>query len=765
MDRVIGREFYNDEREILPNIDEVKDESNRRKRSQVYSAPPLDGGAPSCIIEVPPLQENLQQLRVPYRSKMLLAHPGCQHNINQSCNFGNFSRLVLPPFYVSAENIPLWITRFSADTARKMSGSSDSSHTSSGSSEDRHDVCNSGDVEDSSGVLRIYDGDITNPHGWRNVRVSKDATAPDVLRDALLQFRITEEQNKYYLARAISVNSERRLENYEKPMHFVKNKKPQLFLRHSSLDIKHGTLTIYRGDIPAKQPSVIVEVNLRTPAWRIVERALSLFEIENAKMERYCLVELQMQPNGVDERYVEDEDCVWEDYIGRRKLSIARTHSIRYYLQPVASRARKTSLFIGNLPYNLTNAQYEASVTEIMGEFVPDCIIEYSFPLYGAIVIEFPSIDSLISGYFRLKDASINERRIYVKIIPIIEEKLLPNSSWPLLVFVNGKSGGGQGAKLINFFQRTLNPYQIFDLMEGGPLPGLYTFRKVQNFRILICGGDGTFGWVLSSIDEANKYMLLTCKEPPCALLPLGTGNDLARVLNWGSGYTSSDDLTSLLLSVDDAVETNLDRWSVVFDVPASPDSSSSEDEQANVIIMNNYFGIGVDAMLSLDFHLAREEQPDKFNSRLRNKGVYFKSGLKNIAKSSNSNLQDKIELEVDGKTVNIPSIEGLLILNIPSWAGGSDPWGKDKDTKFKQPSLNDGLVELMGFTGVVHMVNLKVKAVIPMQIDGEPWMQQPCDIVIRPTVQQAKMLAKNTPLRKRLSSKTLGQKSVSTQE
>ena len=33
--------------------------------------------------------------------------------------------------------------------------------------------------------------------------------------------------------------------------------------------------------------------------------------------------------------------------------------------------------------------------------------------------------------------------------------------------------------------------------------------------------------------------------------------------------------------------------------------------------------------------------------SRLRNKGVYFKSGLRNMAKSSNSNLEDKIEVEV----------------------------------------------------------------------------------------------------------------------
>ncbi|CAK9292989.1 unnamed protein product [Gordionus sp. m RMFG-2023] len=129
----------------------------------------------------------------------------------------------------------------------------------------------------------------------------------------------------------------------------------------------------------------------------------------------------------------------------------------------------------------------------------------------------------------------------------------------PLIVFVNSKAGDKQGIKIIRRFKQYLNPIQVFDLLNGGPVFGLKLFRKFEPFRILICGGDGSISWVLNEID--NLRLLPKCQV---GLLPLGTGNDLSRVLGWGSSFDDDIPLSTLIERFERASVKMLDRWSVM---------------------------------------------------------------------------------------------------------------------------------------------------------------------------------------------------------
>lgn len=373
----------------------------------------------------------------------------------------------------------------------------------------------------------------------------------------------------------------------------------------------------------------------------------------------------------------------------------------------------------------------------------------------------------------------------------------------PLLVFANTKSGNGLGKKVLDECRKILHPIQIHDLSKGPPESTLNLLKTLpkQRFIILACGGDGTINWIFSVLDKMQPET-----EPYLACLPLGTGNDLSRVFNWGSGYTHFDCVRSFLASLILSEPMKLDRWIAKIDFDQQQVERENETQTSaklstnpkpstkpirKIISFQNYISVGTDAATMLDFHESREKvsrTPFKIFSisRTFNKFWIGLMTVKNMISDERNckNLPKKLKLQMDGKNYEVPEdIECLLFLNVWSWASGIPVWRQGLTTlenecekgnlpdvpsytlNYENPptdqfglctkkrlsygQINDGVIEVLGFTGGIHLgevrINLKepirlgqcrtakMKIIepLPFQADGEPWLNQPATIEI----------------------------------
>jgi diacylglycerol kinase (ATP) len=127
------------------------------------------------------------------------------------------------------------------------------------------------------------------------------------------------------------------------------------------------------------------------------------------------------------------------------------------------------------------------------------------------------------------------------------------------LLFINTKSGNAHGKTFftlrseqltIRYEDFTTAHLHLIDLFDpSSKSQGLELVKNFlansTDFRVIVCGGDGTIPWVLSEL--LGQGLNLT--QIIFGIIPIGTGNDFSRSIGWGSDTVKVSRLNSGPLS------------------------------------------------------------------------------------------------------------------------------------------------------------------------------------------------------------------------
>ncbi|KAF4678456.1 hypothetical protein FOZ62_002062 [Perkinsus olseni] len=354
----------------------------------------------------------------------------------------------------------------------------------------------------------------------------------------------------------------------------------------------------------------------------------------------------------------------------------------------------------------------------------------------------------------------------------------------PVLCFINPKSGGLQGRQVRDLLYGTLHPRQVVDVTKPGqPRSALLAFSPIaDSLRVLVCGGDGTVGWILGETEAA--YGPKQFSKVPVSIMPMGTGNDLSAILGCGREIDLSEvSMRTAMAAHPEGHLQRLDRWNVKFDYyrphnrirrslsaprlygefiededyTAGLDTALqvlSPETERKVII--NYLDIGAAARIAGQFHHHRETFPELFTTRFENKVRYGELGFADFLGEEPVSLKD-VSLMCDGVPVELPcngDLADIIIVNIPSFAGAVDLWGttSPRSHGYQRQRVDDGVIEVVAVSSLFHLGKVQVGlsspyavcqgkqitlalssgARLPAQLDGEPYtLLGPCELTV----------------------------------
>ena len=332
-----------------------------------------------------------------------------------------------------------------------------------------------------------------------------------------------------------------------------------------------------------------------------------------------------------------------------------------------------------------------------------------------------------------------------------------------VIAFVNTGSGGNKGKQVLELLKIHLGEEHVYDIKsDKGPDRGLKQSASDPNLPVncVVAGGDGTFSWVANAVEKQRlSHVHLT-------VLPLGSGNDMSRALGWGKKFPGLSKIEQYLKWMNVAPIHQIDVWRL----KAVENTGHISTDDVNIPhgarpLVCNYLSLGADAFVELRFNQLRWENPEKYKTRLGNFKAHAVVGLKYICNppSRKIHVADHVEtLLIDDHSIQIPEkLQALIILNIPSYGAGTNPWGfpgNNKPTDINSSKtvdnmhVDDQTFEVFGLKSLTHFnaikflgasgvriaqgkklyIKLKSEST-PFQVDGEPWEQRGGEVSMEP--------------------------------
>lgn len=92
-------------------------------------------------------------------------------------------------------------------------------------------------------------------------------------------------------------------------------------------------------------------------------------------------------------------------------------------------------------------------------------------------------------------------------------------------------------------------------------------------------------------------------------------------MFDWGGGYVGDSDLEDILSDVSNASDVKLDRWQIKIQKINLRTGTQLNNKPSKITYMNNYFSIGCDALVTLNFD--RQRNNSYFANRIMNKVIF----------------------------------------------------------------------------------------------------------------------------------------------